>query len=103
MRRRWPQMLLVALLLFTQQLGIAHLTAHAAERLKDHQGTTQNEDGACAKCAFYASLGSSPPCSATAFVHHVVQVPICAVVGSPAHSRSVTVYRSRAPPISLLS
>ena len=100
MRRRWKHFLLVALLVFTQQAGVAHLTAHAVERLKDHQGTTQTDDGSCAKCAVYASLGSSPPSSITAFARVVVQLPLAAATATPARARTVAVYQSRAPPLS---
>jgi hypothetical protein len=101
MRRPWQQFVLVALLVFTQQMGIAHLTAHAAERLRDHQGTAQTDEGSCAKCAAYASFGSSPPSSLHALARTVVQQPLTVAPATMAESRTVAVYQSRAPPAGL--
>jgi hypothetical protein len=101
MRRPWQQFVLVALLVFTQQMGVAHLTAHAAERLRDHQGTTQTDDGSCAKCAAYASFGSSPPPSLQSLAHVVVQELRPVARATVAISRTVAVYQSRAPPTTL--
>ena len=101
MRRPWQQFVLVALLVFTQQMGVAHLTAHAAERLRDHQGTTQTDEGSCAKCAAYASFGSSPPSSLQSLARTVVQQPLPVAAATSADSRTVAVYQSRAPPAAL--
>lgn len=101
MRRPWQQFVLVALLVFTQQMGVAHLTAHAAERLRDHQGTTQTDEGSCAKCAAYASFGSSPPSSLQSLARTVVHDPRPVASATVAVSRTVAVYQSRAPPTAL--
>jgi hypothetical protein len=101
MRRPWQQYVLVALLAFTQQMGVAHLTAHAAERLRDHQGTTQTDEGSCAKCAAYASFGSSPPASFQSLARAPEQGARLIAPATAAVLRTVAVYQSRAPPIAL--
>lgn len=93
--------LLVWLLLITQQLGVAHLTAHAAERFSGRQDSTLPGEALCERCILYSSVGSplagalpefSPP-------RLCVPAPLAALPVSIAGD-APAFYRSRAPPLS---
>ena len=93
--------LLALLLVFAQQAGIVHLTAHATQRLHDTQGTATDDGAArCAQCVLYASLGASPvPAAITPdfIAPRPAQLP--AAIEQPSRAQAATAYRSRAPPL----
>jgi hypothetical protein len=101
MSRLFRHALLALLLVFAQQVGIVHLTAHATQRLHDTQATTTGDGTArCAQCVLYASLGASPvpATSVPAFIMPgPTQLP--AAIGQPTQAQPTSAYRSRAPPL----
>jgi hypothetical protein len=99
-RRLRPLMLALALLL-SQQAGIAHLTGHAAQRLREQPAPVQGENHDCAQCVLYAALGAAPlaahatPACLPAHAPQAIEFPPARIV-----QRALTAYRSRAPPLS---
>ncbi|MFT3905369.1 MAG: hypothetical protein QM718_03590 [Steroidobacteraceae bacterium] len=93
--------LLALLLVFTQQLGVAHLTAHAAQRLSGGDDTGLVSDTLCAKCAVFSSMGSALISVAPIVVPVLAQAErIVTLLPLGAASRFSPFYRSRAPPLS---
>ncbi len=93
--------LLALLLVIAQQGGIAHLTAHATQRLHEQPASTTDDGTArCAQCVLYASLGAS---AAPAVVIPAVvptRPPLLPAVAAQPHAAEGTAsYRSRAPPL----
>ena len=103
MRRVHFHSVLALLLVFTQQVGFAHLASHAAQRLTDQtqQDKTHPSESLCEKCVQFASLGTSPP--ATPYVLEFVPTksPQFESVAHSSESRTVAPYQSRAPPVLL--
>jgi hypothetical protein len=99
MFRRFRPLLIAALLLAAQQAGIAHLSAHAAARLREAPVPAQGENHDCAQCLQFASLASAVPVAMS--VPPVIRAPVDRFVELPASapaSIAAPGYRSRAPP-----
>ena len=100
MTRRFAlHVLLVLTLLFTQHVGSAHLSAHAAASISQHGSIDKGTLQACEQCSLFAALGSSPPQTPFQFEIEPPRqdfVP-CAVHSFNSYFQSF--YRSRAPPV----
>ncbi|MFM2288391.1 MAG: hypothetical protein RL684_1534 [Pseudomonadota bacterium] len=99
MIRRIRPLLLALALLLSQQAGIAHLTGHAAQRLREQPVPAQGENHDCTQCVLYAALGAAPlsalvaPAVVPAGVPQAIEFPLARTV-----ARAALAYRSRAPP-----
>jgi len=93
--RTLPFLLALALLL-GQQAGIAHALSHI-----DHD--TQTKEGfahtsLCAKCSTFGQLSSAVPSSITVAIDEFTSAPSIVAAHRDVARRTVTVFRSRAPP-----
>ncbi len=98
MRRALSHWLLAILLVFAQEVAVAHLAGHAAERLNDRQTTTHTE-AYCPKCSMFASFGSSPPSTPLILKFALTHTEHFSAAVYVAATRTVVAYQSRAPPV----
>ena len=99
MRRRLAtHVLLVLLLVFTQQVGSAHLSAHAASSIAQDQPAEKATLQVCEQCTLFAALGSSPPQPVFHFDIQPARELFLAFSVQSFRSHGQTFYRSRAPP-----
>jgi hypothetical protein len=99
MRQARLHWLLVLLLLFTQEAGIAHLTLHATERRDDRQTTSHSDGSFCAKCSQYSANGAGlAPNTLVVQSTRVAVERLVAPAIVQGWRRSFVAYRGRAPP-----
>jgi hypothetical protein len=98
MRRLHLHLLLALLLVFTQQVGAAHLSSHAASQLAQHHDKVHGTVDPCELCSLFASLGHSLPVSALAWDVVPSHFDSVESVARSFQSRTLPVYQSRAPP-----
>ncbi|HEY4367586.1 MAG TPA: hypothetical protein VGN07_10185 [Steroidobacteraceae bacterium] len=99
MRRLHLHLLLALLLVFTQQLGAAHLSSHAASQLAQQHDKAHSTADPCELCSLFASLGHSLPVTALNWAVVPTHFDYIESVAHSSESQTLLVYQSRAPPL----
>jgi hypothetical protein len=98
MRRLHLHLLLALLLVFTQQVGAAHLSSHAASQLAQPHGKAHGTLDPCELCSLFASLGHGLPASSLSWDVVPSHFDSVESVAHSLQSRTLPAYQSRAPP-----
>ncbi len=99
MRRQYSHLLLALLLLFTQQVGTAHLAGHSASQITHEQHQASGTTKLCLQCSLFASVHNSVP-SVSYVVELLADHYQVTAAGTPvSESLTLAAYQSRAPPV----
>lgn len=91
--------LFAAILLFAQQVGMAHLVAHGSGHGHAHSHSKGVPTQACDQCLAFAQVEPAPPAVVPALVADERLAATANSICDSIVSRPLNAFRSRAPPV----